>query len=185
MRIIGGSFKGKSFKFKIPKQIRPTSDFAREAIFDTLQNIISLDRINVLDLFAGTGMLGIEALSRGASFCQFVDKTKSAINIISSNLSSLPIKNENYRITFADVFAFLRTYESEIKFELIFSDPPYGQALNSKLLGSNLIFKVARSGTIFVFESSPREILNENERIKLLRAKDYGDTSIYFFKFVE
>lgn len=185
MRIVGGKFKGKSFRCKIPSHIRPTSDFVREAIFDTLQNIISFENIKVLDLFAGTGMLGIESISRGASFCQFVDKSKNAINIISTHLSLLPIDKESYRITFSDVFSFLKTYKNENKFELIFSDPPYEGELNSKLIESPLTKKIARNGTIFVFETSPKETINENEMFKLLRKKDYGDTIVYFFKFVE
>ncbi|ROL57346.1 16S rRNA (guanine(966)-N(2))-methyltransferase RsmD [Bacteroidetes/Chlorobi group bacterium Naka2016] len=185
MRVVGGKYKGKSFKAKVPKEIRPTSDFVREAIFDILQNFLTFDNITVLDLFAGTGLLGIESLSRGASFCHFVDKSKNAVNIIKDNLFSLQIEKEKYKVTNADVFSFLRHYEKPTKFDLVFSDPPYELELNSKLLESTLIFKIARNGTIFVFETSPKEVFKENARYKLLRQKDYGDTTIRFFEFVE
>ncbi|MCX7909700.1 MAG: 16S rRNA (guanine(966)-N(2))-methyltransferase RsmD [Ignavibacteria bacterium] len=183
MRVVGGNFKGKTFKHKISRNIRPTSDFVREAIFDTLANYINFENLIVLDLFAGTGMLGIEALSRGASFCQFVDNNKVAIEIISSNLNTLNIEKEKYKITFADVFSFLRSYQSEKKFDLVFSDPPYGLELNNKLISHNGIKKIAKYGTIFIIEISNKETINENPNFKMFNKKNYGDTNILFFSY--
>jgi 16S rRNA (guanine(966)-N(2))-methyltransferase RsmD len=181
MRIVGGHFKGKTFRTKIPKNIRPTSDFVREAIFDILTNLINLNGKNVLDLFAGTGMLGIEALSRGASFCHFVDKSKTSSNIILSNLESLSIDRTKYKVTLADVFSFLRTYQNERKFDVIFADPPYNSNLSTKLINDKSFVKIAQDGTIFVVETSKQYDLKDNEFLKLLKKKEYGDTTIYFF----
>ncbi len=184
MRIVGGKFKGNLFKTKIPKNIRPTSDFVREAIFDTLSNFVEFNSTNVLDLFAGTGMLGIESLSRGANFCHFVDKDSDVVKIISSNLALLPIPKERYRITKADVFSFLRTYSGEIKFDLIFSDPPYNLPLNQKLLSSSNVNKIAKTGTLFVIELSQRTDLEVSTNFRVLRKKQYGDTLVYIFQYV-
>lgn len=183
MRIVGGKHRGKSFKLNIPKNIRPTSDFIREAIFDVLQNLISLEGTNVLDLFAGTGMLGVETLSRGASFCQFVDNNRKSIELITSILTSLNIEKAQYRVTFSDVFSFLRTYKSEKKFDLIFSDPPYNLGLNEKLISFKGIEKISRYGTIFVLESSRKEKLLLNDCFNMINKKEYGDTIVYFIEY--
>lgn len=184
MRIVGGEFKGNLFKMKMPKNIRPTSDFVREAIFDTLSNIIDFNSIYVLDLFAGTGMLGIESLSRGANFCHFVDKSSDVVNIISSNLALIPIPKERYKVTKADVFSFLRTYLGETKFDVIFSDPPYNLPLNQKLLSNTEIKKIAKSGTLFVVELSHRTELEISTNFKVLKKKQYGDTLVYILQYV-
>lgn len=181
MRIIGGLYKGKSFKLKVPKNIRPTSDFVREAIYDTLCNYINIFDVNVLDLFAGTGMLGIEALSRGASFCQFVDNSKSSIQLLTNNIYSLNIEKDRFKITFADVFSFIKTYNKEVKFDLIFSDPPYNLDLNTKLMLNQGICKIARNGTIFVLETSHKSYLIESSNFKMFNKKEYGDTNVYYF----
>ncbi len=183
MRIIGGFFKGKTLKSKIARTIRPTSDFVREAIFDTLENYTDISNCTVLDLFSGSGLLGIEALSRGAVFCHFVDKSKASVEIIKEFLLELPIERSRYRITNSDVFSFLNTYQSVKHFDLVFSDPPYESNLNKKLLENANIDKIAKKGTIFVVETSSKSDFNELERFELLQKKHYRETIVLFLMY--
>ncbi len=183
MRIIGGYFKGKALRTKISRTVRPTSDFVREAIFDTLANYTDILNCTVLDLFSGSGLLGIEALSRGASFCQFVDKSKASIQIIKEFLLELSIDKNKYRVTNSDVFSFLNTYQSEKHFDLVFSDPPYKSNLNKKLLENPNIDKIAKKGTIFVVETYSKSNINELEKFDLLQKKLYGETAVLFLMY--
>lgn len=184
MRIVGGNFKGKSFKYKIPRNIRPTSDFIREAIFDVLQNYIDLEGKNVLDLFAGTGIFGIEALSRGAKFCHFVDNNRKSLELITLNLKSLNIEKEKYKITLADALHFVKTYKNQLKFDLIFSDPPYNFGFNEKLISSESVDNISQNGTIFVLEVSRKEAIELSNKFILFNKKEYGDTIVYFLKYM-
>ncbi|MCX7879234.1 MAG: 16S rRNA (guanine(966)-N(2))-methyltransferase RsmD [Ignavibacteria bacterium] len=181
MRIIGGKFKGHSFHHKINNKIRPTTDFVREAIFNIIQNRIELHGVKVLDLFAGTGILGIEALSRGAGFCHFVDKSQNSTKLISQFLYELNVDKSRYKITKSDVFSFLKTNTAQTTFDIIFSDPPYSSKLNQRLMKTEEIFKISREGTLLIAESSNREILEANENFTLIQKKEYGTTNIFIF----
>ena len=122
MRIIAGKYKGKVLKEFVLTSTRPTADMVREALFDKIG--FSTTDCVFLDLFAGTGAVGIEAFSRGAKECYFVDKNLEAIKIIKNNLSLVDAKNgfvfnNNYKST-------LKNFERDnIKFDIIFLDPPY------------------------------------------------------------
>jgi len=183
MRIVGGNFKGKKLQKRISKNIRPTSEFVREAIFDILENYLDFANKNVLDLFAGTGLLGIEALSRGADFCQFVDKSKSSIEILKSFLEELAVEKSKYKITHSDVFSFLNTYQNERKFNVIFADPPYETNLFKKLIENPNLEKVAKKGTIFVVETHSKFVFENVDWLELKQKKIYGDTAIFFFQY--
>jgi len=183
MRIVGGNFKGKRLQKKLNKNIRPTSEFVREAIFNILENSLDLPNTNALDLFAGTGLLGIEALSRGAEFCHFVDKSKSAIEILKSFLEELAIEKSQYKITHSDVFSFLNTYNNPRKFDVVFADPPYESNLLKKLVEDTNLEKVAKKGTIFVIETHSKFSFQNVDNFKILQKKIYGDTKIFFFEY--
>lgn len=122
MRVIAGKFKGKNLcEFNLGTT-RPTADMVREALFDKIGFDIR-DKI-CLDLFAGTGAIGIEALSRNAKFCYFVDTEKEAIKIIKKNIEI--IKAENFEILNQDFQKAIFTFKnSKIKFDIVFLDPPY------------------------------------------------------------
>lgn len=183
MRIISGKFKGRSFRTKLPSSIRPTTDSTREAIFNLLSKHIDFFDIRILDLFAGTGLLGFEALSRGASFCHFVDKSRSSCEIINYNSTILGLLPKTFKITASDVFSFLSTYNPERTFDLVFSDPPYNLSLNSKVLNHSNLKKLIHDGTIFVIETSNMETFDIPNGFVLHQRKDYGDTSISILEF--
>ena len=154
MRIIAGSAGG--IPVKVPQSVtRPTTDRVREAVFSMLGE--SVIEAKVLDLFAGSGGMGLEALSRGAAQATFVEQQGQAASIIQENLtrSRLP----NGQIVKADVFAALRRFaESATRFDVIFADPPYAKKpgdvdLGAKLLEDKSLRSVLVPGGIFVLES--------------------------------
>ncbi|PYK75968.1 MAG: 16S rRNA (guanine(966)-N(2))-methyltransferase RsmD, partial [Verrucomicrobia bacterium] len=119
MRVIAGSAGG--IRLAVPKRgVRPTMDRVKAAIFSSLGDAVAGAR--VLDLFAGSGALGIEALSRGASFAMFVEEDRQSAEIIERNLAKTKLKG---RVRQQDVFDFLRHISGAETFQIIFADPPY------------------------------------------------------------
>lgn len=121
MRIIAGKFKGKILKEFDISSTRPTADIVREAIFDKIG--VAVKNKTFLDLFCGTGAVGIEALSRGASNCFFVDQKKEAVSLAKQNLKSI---NSGAQVFLMDFLEALKTFKKNaIKFDFVFLDPPY------------------------------------------------------------
>ncbi len=129
IRVITGSARGKRLKTLDGLDVRPTSDKVKEAIFSIIQ--FDLPEASVLDLFAGSGQLGIEALSRGAKHCVFVDKSRASIAVIRENVMSCGFINES-RILNMDSIDYLRSAKPGIDIALL--DPPYEQGLVEKAL---------------------------------------------------
>ncbi len=148
-----------------------------------LSNYIDFYGMKVLDLFAGTGLLGFEALSRGASFCHFVDKSRASSRIIQQNSDILDLPINAYKITTSDVFSFLTTYNLPRTFDLVFSDPPYNLSLNSKVINHPKLKNLIHDGTILVLETSNAETFDYPGEFVLHQRKDYGDTSISILEF--
>ena len=174
MRVIAGSFGGRRLKAPGGRNTRPTSDRVREALFAMLG---PLEGEPVLDLFAGTGALGIEALSRGAGRAVFVERDRAAATILQENLTALGIPPEAAELRRGDALAALRSArENGEAYDLIFIDPPYGDArLWGPRLSAELGAVLAPEGRI-VLESDRREPLELDAPV--LRKRRYGDTSI-------
>ncbi len=188
MRIISGSARGRRL-FTPPerdKQIRPTTDRAREALF----SIIGPDFVNrahVLDLFAGTGALGCEALSRGASHVVFIDNSRSAIELISKNIALIPSGPERATVIRYDlsngVVPKNLLEQSHFCFDLIFADPPYQTDLSGKILHF-LDNSVVLSANVLIIIEEKKNIELPLE-LKILVQEDvrkYGDTSFAFYR---
>lgn len=180
MRIIAGTAKG--IRLKAPKGMntRPTTDRVKESVFGILAN--DLLNAEVLDLFAGTGNLGLEALSRGAAAATFVDKQSQSIkvmmeNAILTNLAGAAV------ICREDVMQALRRFNNNGKsFDLIFCDPPYNLGLMPKVLLFLDASRILREGGILVMEYSRHEKLPEGlKRIVAYRSESYGETVVSFF----
>lgn len=172
--MIAGSLGGRRLKAPPGRGTRPTSDRVREAIFSILGE---LDGERVLDLFAGTGALGIEALSRGAASAVFVERDARAAGILHENLSALGLGRECAEIRRSDALAALRTAaERDELYDLILIDPPYGDAprLGGKL--SALLPALLAPNARLVAESDRRGALELEAPI--LTERRYGDTSI-------
>ncbi len=183
MRIIGGEDKGRRLRSPSGKRIRPSSDWVREAIFDVLGNQVVGSR--VLDLFAGTGALGLEALSRGAREAVFVDNSPQAVALIKENLNLLE-KAERSKVLRCSARRYVsRARGNEPPFDLIFIDPPY--RIEMKYL-QQLIIDIAEGGMLasegmMVVEGlRERSIEPFTRDFLLVKRKIYGNTSINFIK---
>jgi 16S rRNA (guanine966-N2)-methyltransferase len=182
MRVIAGRAGG--VRLVSPKTgIRPTMDRVKAAIFSSLGETVIAAR--VLDLFAGTGALGIEALSRGAESALFVEEDRQSVAAIEKNLEKTSLKG---RIRQQDVFGFLKSGIAE-KFRIIFADPPYekmksGERFTEKLLGNETLPRLLESDGIFVLEKRPSENFLEAPLWQLMRQKTYGATEVLFLSAV-
>jgi 16S rRNA (guanine966-N2)-methyltransferase len=174
VRVVGGELGGRSLRAPAGRRVRPTSDRVREALFSMLHALGSPAGARVLDLFAGSGALGIEALSRGAERATFVDRSPVAIACVRDNLEALGLAAEVHLRT---ARAFLeQAREASRQYDLIFLDPPYGQA---SALGDELsagLGGVLSPGAHVVAESDRRAPLVL--KLPLVRERRYGDTLI-------
>ena len=153
MRVITGSARGRRLKEPANFDIRPTTDKVKEAMFNIVQ--FQLEDAHVLDLFAGTGQLGIEALSRGAASCVFVDKSMESLKIVRENLAVTGLMDKA-QVTRTDSLQYLRSGQ---KFDLIFLDPPYALDLLEKAIESIAAFDILNENGIMVCESERDKLL--------------------------
>jgi 16S rRNA (guanine966-N2)-methyltransferase len=174
MRVIAGRLGGRRLKAPPGRVTRPTSDRVREALFSMLRDV---DGASVLDLFAGTGALGIEALSRGARTAVFVERDVDVARVLSANLEALGIARETAQVRRADALQALRSARGRKEtYDLIFIDPPYGQARDWGAKLAATLPPLLRAGARVVVESDRRAPLELG--LGLERSKRYGDTSI-------
>ena len=179
MRVVAGSAGG--IQLDVPKRgVRPTMDRVKAAIFSSLgQKVVGAC---VLDLFAGSGALGIEALSRGAASALFVEQDRQSVGAIENNLAKTRLTG---RVRQQDVFDFLRQAQATNQFDLIFADPPYekaasGERFTEKLLNNENLPRLLAPGGIFVLEKRPDEILVQPKLWQVSRQKTYGATELLF-----
>ncbi len=179
MRVIAGSAGG--LRLAAPKRgVRPTMDRVKAAIFSSLGDTVIGAR--VLDLFAGSGALGIEALSRGAASVLFVEGDRQSIAAIKENLAKV---NLTGRIRQENVFDFLRRSAGMENFQIIFADPPYeqtksGERYTEKLLSNEVLPQLLDSDGVFVLEKRPNELIPATNLWDVVRARKYGATEVLF-----
>jgi 16S rRNA (guanine966-N2)-methyltransferase len=178
MRIISGSLKGLKFNTYHGDNTRPTTDLAKQGIFNTLDAIVEFKDLKVIDLFAGTGNIGLEFLSRGAHSVHSVDHHVKNIRYMQEIKRNYSI--EQWHIHKQDVITFLK--EEHIKADLIFADPPYDYPQMHDLV--NLVLALdwfQTSKAILVLEHVDRLVFNQKE---LFLKKQYGDTSFSCFRHI-
>ncbi|MDQ2824042.1 MAG: 16S rRNA (guanine(966)-N(2))-methyltransferase RsmD [Verrucomicrobiota bacterium] len=181
MRVIAGSAGG--IRLDVPKRgVRPTMDRVKAAIFSSLADEIAGAR--VLDLFAGSGALGIEALSRGATSVLFVDEDRQSIAAIEKNLAKTKLSG---RVRQREVFDFLKRASLPEKFRIIFADPPYeqtssGERFTEKLLANEPLAHLLEPGGVFVLEKRPAERITQSKLWNVVRARTYGATEVLFLR---
>jgi 16S rRNA (guanine966-N2)-methyltransferase len=184
MRIVGGRLKGRSLAAPSGHATRPTADRVREAIFNILIHGIeglTIADARVLDLFAGTGALGLEALSRGARFCQFIDDTAAARGVIRENADALGLIGQ-CKIWRRDATR-LGPCAPQPPFDLIFADPPYGKKLGEKALASLVSGGWLAPQAVIVLEEFVSAEVALPAAITLSDRRVYGDTQILFYRF--
>jgi 16S rRNA (guanine966-N2)-methyltransferase len=179
MRIIAG--KAGRIAIKVPPAVaRPTTDFVRQAVFSILGERV--ENARALDLFAGSGAIGLEALSRGAASCVFVDEHRQAAAVIAENLTKTRL--EGGRVVKAEVSSFLK--RDAASYDLIFADPPYWKHLGDKdhvgdLLKNGLIAPRLASDGWFVAEISANQPSPPANDLILSERREYGGSAILFY----
>lgn len=181
VRIVGGTRRGMRLASLSGRTTRPTADRVKEALFNILADRVAGAR--VLDLFAGTGALGIEALSRGAEAAVFVERDRQAVQLIRQNVKKAAFSAAS-TIVAADVFQWLkRLPPAREPYDLIFADPPYGKGLAQRLVEHLAPSPAVGPHTFVVVEHDRREELpSEGENLLQIRTARYGDTVLTFYK---
>ncbi len=188
MRITGGVLRGRRLSCPRGRIVRPTTDRVREALFDILSSkyIESWEKIRVADLFAGTGALGLEALSRGARACLFVEKNRGVLEVLRKNLALAKGLNCKVRVIPADVYSFIkRTRKDEDGFRanLVFADPPYAKGHMKRLLTVlSRDVSLLQDKAIMVIEEDKGESFSALPGFRLLEKRVYGDTALFFIE---
>ncbi len=177
MRIISGRYGGRRFTPPTKMPARPTTDVAKEGLFNVLQNYIDLDGSKTLDLYAGTGNISYELASRGAEHLTLVEKSRKMINYIKSNMEKLHI-DEELRLCQDDVFTFLN-YDKGA-YDFIFAGPPYADKKIDKLPDRITQGRFIAPEGIFVLEHTPRNDFENHPHFK--RLLKYGTTLFSLFE---
>jgi 16S rRNA (guanine966-N2)-methyltransferase len=180
MRIIAGSVKGLQLATPDNCQIRPTSDRVREALFSILT--CQLDGARFLDLYSGTGANGLEALSRGASWCDFVDWDSASVALTQRNieLTRFTTKSKVWRLSLPAGLNRIKSIDSP--YDLIFADPPYEYRNYSDLLGNVIANGLLKSSGIMVLEHEKRSAVDHAiEGLECEKVRHYGDTTLACF----
>ena len=175
MRIIGGKYKGRIINPISALKARPTTDFARESLFNILNNRVDFESISVLDLFSGTGSIGFEFASRGAEVVHLVEKDQKHILGIRNTIDKIGFTN--IKPIHIDVKAFLKT--CRFKYDIVFADPPYDlewlKSIPDMVIGSNVL----KEEGFFILEH-PKLIDFKNHE-KFYEHRNYGSVNFSFF----
>ena len=174
VRIITGSKKGKKLATLEGEATRPTSERIKGAIFSSIQ--FDIENRRVLDLFAGSGQLGFEALSRGAESVTFVDSERDAMEIVKKNAKDLDFF-DRARYSVADYRNYIRKASGRDKFDLVFIDPPYAMECCVDAVARLVDAELIIPGAIVVLESGTEKITSEDSRLdgfELVKSTDYG-----------
>ena len=186
MRIIGGKFKGKSLIFIKSKITRPLKDSVKENIFNIISHSnllkVNLNDSNILDLFSGVGSFGLECISRGSKKVTFIEKDKTASEVLKKNISNLAVKQSTNLINY-DIFKFFKKDIRE-KFEIIFLDPPFSDISFHEILRSIYNKKVYPKNHIIIIHREDKKEIEFKNYFKTLLTKKYGRSKIIFGKFL-
>ena len=180
MRVIGGKYRGRRLRAPAGQDVRPTSDRLRETLFNIIAPRIEGSRF--LDLCAGSGAVGIEAISRGAASVTFIDRSRRACSVIESNLAALGVTSNATIINRDAVGALKRMAEDSEKFDIIFFDPPYASEIYSQVMrglsASHLLGPEALVITEHRAKSPPE---SEYGELRIYRQVKQGESAIAFY----
>ncbi len=178
MRIISGKYRGKEvFGYQL-EGTRPTQDRIKESLFAMIQNEVG--DAKVLDLFAGTGNLGLEALSNGARHCTFVDNNQKAVQTIKKNIHNLNIPTDQHKVILSDYQAFLN--QDKESYDVIFLDPPYRYTVLPELLNDLVTKEKITSGGIVVCEYEQGNLIESVQNLVQIKDRKYGYKRITIYK---
>ncbi|ATO46653.1 hypothetical protein C5L30_000832 [Companilactobacillus farciminis] len=180
MKVVSGKFRGLNLKAVPTNNTRPTSAKVKEAVFSMLSPYM-VDGV-ALDLFAGTGSLGIEAVSRGYQQAYLVDKAYKAINTIKENVEKTR-EEDSFVVIKSSATEALKKFEDEkVKFDLVFLDPPYRMKITEQIISDMVDNDLLNDGAVIVDETN-YDIDLELEQIELIKEKRYKDTKVAMYRF--
>ena len=178
MRIISGKYKGHQLVSFQADHLRPTMDRVRETLFNKWMGLI--EGATFLDLFSGTGSLGLEALSRDAMKCTFVDSSQSSVKILKKNLAKLKVADHDYEVVCKNVYQFLKNAQNS--YDLIVIDPPFTEKMAHEVMEALAKSSVFHEKTLIAIESIKQERMeSEYGRLKRYDVKNYGDKNLSLF----
>lgn len=179
MKIISGTLKGRNIEGYNIEGTRPTMDRVKESLFGMIQDYIKDS--TVLDLFAGSGNLGVEAISNGAKTAYFIDNNPEVIKVLNKNIANLDIKSKS-RVILSDWKKALNTLATQnIKFDLIFIDPPYAYDVYEKILNKVSTLNLLSDDGLIIMEHSNLHLPTTYENLTLYKERNYGNKSINIY----
>lgn len=186
MRIVGGTYKGKKLTLPLDKRIRPTADRTREALFNILSHSTEFrsddgpmpSGLKVLDVFAGTGALGVEALSRGAAFVTFMDNHADSLKLIKANLALIDAQRQASVLNRSG----LNPGTSPAPMDLIMMDPPYNEDLAEPALKALLENNWIDDKTVITVELAAKQVLPEIPELEQLDTRKYGAAKLIILR---
>tara|TARA_B100001121_G_scaffold106020_1_gene93745 strand:+ start:120 stop:686 length:567 start_codon:yes stop_codon:yes gene_type:complete len=184
MRIISGKFKGKKLFLPQDKSTRPLKDLVKESIFNLLAHSTQIKKkiedALVLDLFSGSGSFGLECISRGSQNVYFFENHSLAIKVLKKNVLSLNTMN-NYKIIEKDCFDYFDSKNIlNVRFDIIFIDPPYKETKINKLIENIIEKKILNKKGIIIIHRHKKDKLEITKKIKILDIRNYGISKVYF-----
>lgn len=184
MRVTGGEYRGQILTCPRRAEVRPTEDRVRQGLFNVLGSAVV--HANILDMFAGTGSLGIEALSRGAAYSLFIEKNAAVAKTLRANLERLPVEQGSYRILVGDALKLPeKIADFPTGFDLVFVDPPYEAGLYEPAIAVVAEKRLLRADGILVLEYAVRRPVPEPGRDwQRLKTRVYGETALDFWRFL-
>jgi len=176
VRIVSGKYKGRKLHPPSNLPVRPTTDFAKESLFNILNNLIDFEETTILDLFTGTGSISFEFISRGCPSVVSVDQSPKCIDFIKKSAAELGI--ENLRAVRSNAFSILRAPSSS--FDLIFADPPYDLNGIDEIPGLVFSSPILKKGGLFILEHSGNH--NFDDHPQFSHHRNYGSVNFTFFR---
>lgn len=173
MRIISGIYKGRRIDGKVPANVRPTQDALRETMFNIISNHFDFENKVVCDLCAGTGALGLEALSRGAKFVFFIDISKSSLAFVKSVCESFNIDKSHYRTVLCKAETFLMTSRADMAIDFVFTDPPYSANIINKIAMSASGSPALGQGAFFAAEYATNNIFVVPDNMEIISERSF------------
>ncbi len=187
MRIISGQFKGKKILEPKDKNTRPLKDLTKESIFNIIQHSnklnLSLENSKILDLFAGVGSFGLEALSRSADFVTFIENYPDVIKILKQNIKNLDLTHK-CNIIEKNILNDLNFEKLEKQYNLIFIDPPFKEKEIKPLLLNICKSKILKSDGVFIIHRNSKKPYAFPNEVNILEKKIYGISQIFFCNFI-
>lgn len=183
MRIVGGDFKGRRLATPSTQKIRPTTDRTRESLFNILSNKFDFEGARIIDLFAGTGALGLEAMSRGASFALFVEESVEGRGLLRTNITALGLQGKT-KISRRDATK-LGKLEGSLPFDLAFLDPPYSKGLGERAIKELIDGEWLKQNALIVLEEAKKDLPDFVQGLTQIDSRKFGETAIGFFQIAE